>query len=58
MTIPYVITLIPTYLAIVKADLYNTLAGVIIPSIAFCGFAIFFLRQSFRILPTELLEAA
>lgn len=57
MTIPYVVTLIPTYIAIVKIDLYNTLAGVIIPSIAFCGFAIFFLRQSFKVVPTELLEA-
>ena len=57
MTIPYVVTLIPTYIAIVRLDLYNTLAGVIVPSIAFCGFAIFFLRQSFKIVPTELLEA-
>lgn len=57
MTIPYVVTLIPTYIAIVRVDLYNTLAGVIIPSIAFCGFAIFFLRQSFKVVPTELLEA-
>ena len=57
MTIPYVVTLIPTYIAIVKVDLYNTLAAVIIPSIAFCGFAIFFLRQSFKVVPTELLEA-
>jgi ABC-type glycerol-3-phosphate transport system permease component len=57
MTIPYVVTLIPTYIAIVRLDLYNTLAGVIIPSIAFCGFAIFFLRQSFKVVPTELLEA-
>lgn len=58
MTIPYVITLIPTYIAVVKLDLYNTLTGVIVPSIAFCGFAIFFLRQSFKVVPTELLEAA
>lgn len=58
MTIPYVVTLIPTYIAVVKLDLYNTLAGVIVPSIAFCGFAIFFLRQAFKVVPTELLEAA
>ena len=57
MTIPYVVTLIPTYIAIVRLDLYNTLAGVIVPSIAVCGFAIFFLRQSFKVVPTELLEA-
>lgn len=57
MTIPYVVTLIPTYIAVVKLEMYNTLAGVIVPSIAFCGFAIFFLRQSFKIVPTELLEA-
>lgn len=58
MTIPYVITLIPTYIVIVNVELYNTRTGVILPSVAFCGFAIFFLRQSFRAIPTELLEAA
>jgi ABC-type glycerol-3-phosphate transport system permease component len=58
MTVPYVITLIPTYLAVVQVGWYNTLAGVIVPSLGFCGFAIFFLRQSFRVLPIELFEAA
>jgi ABC-type glycerol-3-phosphate transport system permease component len=58
MTVPYVVTLIPVYLAVVRVGLYDTHAGVILPSIAFCGFAIFFLRQSFLVLPQELFDAA
>ncbi|MFQ3623680.1 MAG: carbohydrate ABC transporter permease [Acetobacteraceae bacterium] len=58
MVVPYVITLVPTYVAVVGLGLYDTLAGVIIPSIGHCGFAVFFLRQAFKALPVELFEAA
>ena len=58
MTVPYVVTLIPVYLAVVRVGLYDTQAGVVLPSIAFCGFAIFFLRQAFLVLPQELFDAA
>ena len=58
MTVPYVITLLPTYVAVVGAGLYDTLAGVIIPTIGHCGFVVFFLRQAFKSLPRELFEAA
>lgn len=58
MVVPYVITLVPTYVAVVSLGLYDTLAGVIIPSIGHCGFAVFFLRQAFKALPVELFEAA
>jgi ABC-type glycerol-3-phosphate transport system permease component len=53
-----VITLVPTYIAVVAVGLYDTLAGVIIPSIGHCGFVVFFLRQAFKALPRELFEAA
>lgn len=58
MTVPYVITLLPTYVAVVGVGLYDTLPGVIIPTIGHCGFVVFFLRQAFKALPHELFEAA
>jgi len=58
MTVPYVITLIPTYMGVVRAGLYDTHLAVILPTVAHCGFACFFLRQAFRQLPAELFEAA
>ncbi len=58
MTVPYVITLLPTYVAVVGVGLYDTLPGVIIPTIGHCGFVVFFLRQAFKALPRELFEAA
>jgi ABC-type glycerol-3-phosphate transport system permease component len=58
MTVPYVITLLPTYVAVARVGLYDTLAGVIVPAIGHCGFVVFFLRQAFKSLPRELFEAA
>ncbi len=58
MTVPYVITLLPTYVAVAGIGLYDTLTGVIVPAIGHCGFVVFFLRQAFKALPRELFEAA
>jgi ABC-type glycerol-3-phosphate transport system permease component len=58
MTVPYVITLLPTYVAVASVGLYDTLTGVIVPAIGHCGFVVFFLRQAFKALPRELFEAA
>lgn len=58
MTVPYVITLLPTYVAVTSLGFYDTLTGVIVPTIGHCGFTVFFLRQAFRALPRELFEAA
>jgi ABC-type glycerol-3-phosphate transport system permease component len=58
MTVPYVITLLPTYVAVASVGLYDTLTGVIVPTIGHCGFVVFFLRQAFKALPRELFEAA
>lgn len=58
MTVPYVVTLIPVYITISHIGWYDHLVGVIVPSIAFCGFAVFYLRQHFMMLPKELFEAA
>jgi ABC-type glycerol-3-phosphate transport system permease component len=58
MAVPYVITLLPTYVAVASVGLYDTLCGVIVPAIGHCGFVVFFLRQAFKSLPRELFEAA
>ncbi|MBL6615845.1 MAG: carbohydrate ABC transporter permease [Reyranella sp.] len=58
MTVPYVITLLPTYVAVASIGLYDTLTGVIVPAVGHCGFVVFFLRQAFKALPRELFEAA
>jgi multiple sugar transport system permease protein/sn-glycerol 3-phosphate transport system permease protein len=58
MTVPYVITLLPTYVVVASIGLYDTLTGVIVPAIGHCGFVVFFLRQAFKALPRELFEAA
>jgi ABC-type glycerol-3-phosphate transport system permease component len=58
MTVPYVITLLPTYVAVASVGLYDTLTGVIVPTIGHCGFVVFFLRQALKSLPRELFEAA
>jgi ABC-type glycerol-3-phosphate transport system permease component len=58
MTVPYVITLLPTYVAVAGLGFYDTLGGVIVPTIGHCGFVVFFLRQAFKSLPRELFEAA
>lgn len=58
MTVPYVITLLPTYVAVTGFGVYDTLTGVIVPTVGHCGFVVFFLRQAFKALPRELFEAA
>ena len=45
-------------MAIASVGLYDTLTGVIVPTIGHCGFVVFFLRQAFKALPRELFEAA
>ncbi|MHB1104524.1 MAG: carbohydrate ABC transporter permease [Devosia sp.] len=58
LTFPSVIGIVPTFIAVVKIGWFDTLAGVVVPSIAYVGFYIFFLRQNFRSLPAEMFEAA
>ncbi|MGC9418879.1 MAG: carbohydrate ABC transporter permease [Rhodovulum sp.] len=58
LTFPSIIGIVPTFIAVVRVGWYDTLTGVIVPSIAFIGFYVFYLRQNFRQLPTEMFEAA
>lgn len=58
MTFPMIIGIVPMYVGISLIGWYDSLTGVIVPSIAYIGFYVFFMRQSFRSLPKELFEAA
>lgn len=54
---PGIMFLIPNYITIHKLGLLNTYPGVFLPGLA-SVFGVFFLRQFFSTLPTELEEAA
>ncbi|UBV44221.1 carbohydrate ABC transporter permease (plasmid) [Deinococcus taeanensis] len=57
MMIPGVITLIPTYLMMIRFDWINSFNALIWPGVA-GAFGVFLLRQFFMALPKELEEAA
>lgn len=58
MTFPTIIGIVPLYVGISLIGWYDTRAGVIVPSIAYIGFYVFFMRQAFRALPGDMFEAA
>lgn len=58
MTFPAVVAILPTYITVVKLGLFDTYAAMIIPSIPYVGFYVFYARQAFRKLPDAMLEAA
>lgn len=57
MMIPFQVTMIPGYLILVKLELINKLAGLIIPS-AISAFGIFLITQFAKSIPNEMLDAA
>lgn len=58
MIVPAVVTYVPNYVLVSKADWINTSWGVIVPSLASCAFYIFLIRQYIRTLPQEIFDAA
>ncbi|CAN5415574.1 carbohydrate ABC transporter permease [soil metagenome] len=58
MMIPPQVTLIPTYIVVVKLDWVDTYQGLIIPIVAQGAFGTFLFRQFFLRLPDEMYEAA
>lgn len=48
----------PLYVGVSLLGWYDTQAAVIVPSIAYIGFYVFFMRQAFRTLPGAMFEAA
>ena len=57
MMIPFQVTMIPGYLILVKLNLLNKLAGLIVPS-AISAFGIFLITQFAKSIPNEMLDAA
>lgn len=57
MTVPFQLTMIPTFLVMKRLGLIDTLGALIVPSLV-TPFAVFLLRQFFLSLPRELEEAA
>ncbi len=58
MMIPPQVTLIPTYIIVVKFGWVNTYQGMILPIVAQGAFGTFLFRQFFMRLPDEMYEAA
>lgn len=58
MSFPTVLAIIPTYIAVVKMQAFDTYGAMIIPSIPYIGFYVFYMRQAFRSLPASMFEAA
>lgn len=58
MSFPTVLAIIPTYIAVVKMQAFDTYGAMVIPSIPYIGFYVFYMRQAFRSLPASMFEAA
>ena len=56
MMIPFQVTMIPTYLLLNDLHILNTFAGLMVPRLT-NAFGIYFMRQSFLGVPSELIEA-
>ena len=58
MLLPWQATMIPKFLILREAGLYNSLGALIVPTFLGEAFYIFLLRQFFRTIPQELTDAA
>ncbi|NPD17408.1 carbohydrate ABC transporter permease [Xinfangfangia sp. D13-10-4-6] len=58
MSFPAVLAIIPTYIGVVKLQMFDTYSAMIVPMIPYVGFYVFYFRQSFLQLPASMFEAA
>ena len=58
MMIPASVLVIPLYLMMAKMGLNNTFWGIVLPFVFASPYAVFLLRQSFRQIPQEIIDAA
>ena len=58
MSFPTVLAIIPTYIAVVKLQVFDSYSAMVVPSIPYIGFYVFYMRQAFRSLPGSMFEAA
>ncbi|MDT0183941.1 carbohydrate ABC transporter permease [Microbacterium sp. ARD31] len=56
--VPPVVTIVPVFLAMTRLGLKDTFWGIVIPFLLASPFAVFLLRQYFRAIPDELIDAA
>ncbi|MGP9694861.1 carbohydrate ABC transporter permease [Brachybacterium sp. AOP25-B2-12] len=57
LMVPQVVVVVPLYLMLSAADLRNTFWALVIPFVLGSPYAIFLLRENFRSIPTELVDA-
>lgn len=58
MMIPAVVTIIPLYVMMSQAGYRNTFAGLVLPLMFGSPYAIFLLRENFRSVPSEIIDAS
>ncbi len=58
MMIPAIVTMIPLFSMLSQWGIRNTFAGIVVPFMLGSPYAIFLLRQNFKAIPQELLDAA
>ena len=58
LMIPAVVTIIPLYVMVTEAGMKNTFWGMVVPLMFGSPYAIFLLRENFRSVPSEVLDAA
>ncbi|MGV9412291.1 carbohydrate ABC transporter permease [Nocardia sp. NPDC003693] len=58
MMVPAAVTLIPLYLMFARLELLNTFWALVLPFVFGSPYAIFLLRQYFRAIPAEIIDAA
>ena len=57
LMVPQVVTVVPLYLMLSEAGLRNTFWALVLPFVLGSPYAIFLLRENFRGVPTELMDA-
>ncbi len=57
MLMPFQIIMLPQYLLVKNLNLYDNILAIILP-LVFSPFAVFFLTQSFKTFPNEIIDAA
>lgn len=58
LMIPFVVLVIPLYTMVVSQGWRNSFAGLVVPFLFAGPYAIFLLRENFRTVPTDVLDAA
>ena len=57
LMVPQVVTVIPLYFMFARVDLVGTFAGLVLPFVFASPYAVFLLREQFRQIPQELIDA-